>query len=193
MTRSGMGAIVAMGLLVTVGFSNVSRGEDLGPPPFAIDCGGNCGALATKAIPNTLFPAIPGGTFVITVAHIAPSPEDAFVRGVHAPCDSVMFRIDTLQVNKDGSVDVELGEQQELAPGQASQIVHSIGTGQNSQGPAFEQELMGFRLRSEPASSHCSIAASGLLYPDPSALTPIPVSLIPSAGASPKGFQRDER
>ena len=186
MSRIGISAMIIVGSLAALFYSSVSRGEDSIPPRFDIDCGGNCAGVLAKTSPNSLLNAIPGGTFVITIAHLGPSPEDAIVRGVPAKCNPVEFRVDMLKVKtQEGMIEVELGEQKTLAAGEASQVIYTVDPNSGPGLPTYELDMMGFRFRSEPASSRCSIAASGLFYPEPSASSPIPFALIASSGPSP--------
>jgi len=135
---------------------------------------------------NSFVSAIPGGRFVITVAHLAPSPEDAVVRGVPATCDSVRFRVDTLHVKRaDGTVEVELGPDRSIAPGEAMQVVHDIDPSSAPGVPTSDLDLMGFRIRAEKASARCGVVASGLFFPEPTSRSPMSVGLIPDLGPSP--------
>ena len=51
-----------------------------------------------KTRPGNFMNAIPFSTFVVTVAHLGPSPEHAISRGRPARCDAVQFRVDELTV-----------------------------------------------------------------------------------------------
>jgi len=187
MSKFQINMMTAVGVLVALCYSSVSRGEDSIPPgSFNIDCGGNCADVLAKTSPNSLLSATPGGTFVVTVVHLAPSPEDAIVRGVPAKCNPVDFRIDMLNVKtQEGVIEMELGEQKTLAAGEASQFIYKVDPNSGAGVPAYELDMMGFRFRAKPASSRCSIAASGLFYPDPSTSRPVPFGLITTAGPSP--------
>jgi hypothetical protein len=177
--------MIAAGVLTALCYSSVSRGEDGIPDRFNIDCGGNCAHVLATTSSNTLLSATPGGTFVVTVAHLAPSPEDAMDGRVPAKCKPVDFRIDMLNVKtQEGVIEVELGEQKTLGAGEASQIIYKVDPNSGAGLPTYELDMMGFRFRSQPASSRCGVTASGLFYPDPSTSRPIPFGLIATAGPS---------
>ena len=185
MSRFMIGAIITTGVLTGLCFSSVSQGEDLGIGIGLIG-GPNFAAQLAKTRPGNFMSAIPGGTFVVTVAHIGPSPEDAIVRGRPATCDAVRFRLDALKLKTgDGSVEVELGERQELAPGESYRMVYPVEPRDGTNLPTYDLDQMGFRLRSEPASSRCSVVANGLFYADPATTAPIPFALIPSVSPAP--------
>lgn len=187
MTRFKIGALLTLGLVASLGFSGAGLAED-GSPVFGVSCGGGCADVLARTLPNSLLSAIPGGTFVVTVAHIAPSPEEAVANRRPVKCKPVQFRVDMLRVQSiNGLVEVELGDRKSLEAGEASRIVYHVDE-QGAYGlPSYDLDLMGFRFRAEPPSSQCNIVASGLFYPDSVTNTPVQFSLIPGAGSNPKG------
>jgi hypothetical protein len=190
MSRFRIGAMITICVLVGLCSPSVSRAED-GIYPLNIYCGANCGDLTAKTRPDSLVSAIPGGTFVITVAHVAPSPEDAMVNGMPASCDPAKFRIDTLTLKtEDGSIEVELGEQQSLAPGETYRMMYNVSPNSGSGRATYELDQMAFRFRSGASSSRCSVIANGQFYATPTTTTPTAVALIPSAGPAPGANQR---
>lgn len=187
MTRSRIATMVAAAMVASLCFSSVSRAEDCFVD-IGVNASSNPIAQLQKTRPGSFLSALPGGVFVVTVAYIGSSPEDAFGRGKPKNCGAVRFRIDTLRVKNDlGSVEVELGERQELAPGETSRIVYAMDQQNGADLPTYEMDLMGFRFRSEPTSPRCSLVATGLFFADPVASAPIPFALIPSVGPEPKG------
>jgi len=176
-----LGACLTMGLALLV--ASQSRAED--GIDFAVDCGGACG-IGTLTSSDLLLAAVPGGKFVITVAHLAPSPEDAFVRGRPIKCSPVEFRVDTLRIGgRDGLVDVELGYKQELAAGESLRIVRAVDPNQPGVGPDMDQ--LTFRLRAAKVSHACNLIASGMFFGD-DASAPTPFSLLVDDGR--KGLGR---
>ena len=187
MMRSRMSTMVAAAMVASLCFSSVSRAEDCNVD-IDVNASSNPIAQLQKIRPGSFLSALPGGVFVVTVAYIGSSPEDAFSRGKPKTCDAVRFRVDTLRVNNDlGSVEVELGERQELAPGETSRIVYAMDQRNLADLPTYEMDLMGFRFRSESTSPHCSLVANGLFFAGPADSAPISFALIPSVGPEPKG------
>jgi len=187
MTRLRSGPIVVAAVVASLFFSSASWGEDC-----FVDIGVN-GASSPfdqllKSRPGSFMSALPGGVFVVTVAYIGSGPEDAVFRGRPANCDPVRFRVDSLRVRNDlGSIEVALGERQELAPGESYRVVYSMDPRDGANLPTYEMDLMGFRFRAESTSPHCSLVATGLFFADQDASAPIPFALIPSVGPEPRG------
>ena len=187
MTRLRTGTIVAAAMVASLFFSSVSRGEDCFVD-IAVNGASNPFDQLVKSRPGSFLSALPGGVFVVTVAYIGAGPEDAIFRGKPVKCDAVRFRVDTLRVSNDlGSVEVELGERQELAPGESYRVVYSMDQRDGANLPNYEMDLMGFRFRAESTSRHCSLVATGLFFADPATSAPIPFALIPSVGPEPRG------
>jgi hypothetical protein len=185
MSRLRIGKMITVSFLAGLCFSGVSWGEDafvdVGVPQLA------------KTRPGNFMNAIPFSTFVVTVAHLGPSPEHALERGRPARCDAVQFRVDELTVKaEDGSINVELGERQVLAPGESARFVYEVpGQPDEPNLPpdrleTYKLDLMGFRVSSQRASDRCSIVANALFYADPFIKAPIPLALIPSVSPSLK-------
>ena len=187
MTRSRIGTMVAAAMVASLCFSSVSQAEDCNID-IGVNASSNPIAQLQKTRPGSFLSALPGGVFVVTVAYIGSGPEDAIGRGKPKNCGAVQFRVDALTVRNDlGSVEVELGERQELAPGETSRIVYAMDQRNGANLPSYEMDLMGFRFRAEPTSPHCSLVANGLFFADQVASAPIPFALIPSLGPEPKG------
>jgi hypothetical protein len=183
MSRNFTLTFVLAGLLLSLGAANSGRAEDAIPLNLSIK---NPGLLASTRA-NSFLSAMPGGRFVITVAHVAPSPEDAIVRGVPATCESVRFRLDTLVLTSaEGEIEIELGEEQTLEPGQATRIMREIDPRSGTGVPPHELDMLGFRVRAEQASGRCGVVASGLFFPQDPSSAPMSVGLIPDLGPSPK-------
>lgn len=175
-------SLILAGLALGLAVSSPGRAEDA----LSSDIGILNKGLIASTRPNSFLSAIPGGRFVLTVAHVAPAPEDAVVRGVPAVCDSVRFRVDTLVVGSaDGAIEIETGEVQSLEPGQAARFVREVDRGAGAGVPVHELDMVGFRIRAEKAASRCGIVASGLLFPSDDTTSPLPIALIPDLGPSP--------
>lgn len=171
-------SIAMLGLVLLLGPSGASHAED--GLDFAVNCGGGCG-LGTQTASDKLLAAIPGGVFVITVAHLAPSPEDAFVRGKAVECRPAEFRVDMLQIGaRDGAVAVEVGEKQMLAPGKSARIVHGVSP--NSTNAGADMDQLAFRIRAARVSPRCDVVASGMFYESAASMQPIPFSLLVDDG-----------
>ena len=142
-------------------------------------------SAAWRATPS---PPSPHTASQTPTRYIGSGPEDAVFRGRPAKCDAVRFRVDTLRVSNElGSVEVELGERQELAPGESYRVVYSMDPRNGADQPTYEMDLMGFRFRAEKTSPHCSLVATGLFFADADTSVPIPFALIPSVGPEPRG------
>ncbi len=121
MSRFNVAAVGAIGVLVGLSCADVSRGEDANPG-FMIP-GPSWNAQVDKTRPGSFMPQLPSSRFVVTIAHIGPSPEDAVVKGRLRNCEAVQFRLDMLKIGN-GEVDVELGKLETLAPGESFQTVY---------------------------------------------------------------------
>ena len=177
MRRIVVGAFLAVSVLGVLATARSSWSEETNPG-LAIGCGKKCSTFPGNGSFHT---AIPGGTFVITVAHLAPGPEDALVRTKPRTCEPIRFRVDTLTAKAaDGSVAVALGERKQLGAGQSARIVHSVTPG-SSNAPTIDLDQVGFRVRADPASTYCRVVASGLFFPEPTSTSPIPFELLPGA------------
>lgn len=171
-------ASLAIGLLVALCSAGDSLAEDC-CVTVSIPNSASFDQQLGKTRPGSFMSAMPGGTFVITVALLSPSPEEAIVDGRPVKCSAVPFRVDTLRLSAaDGMVEVELGDRQVLEPGETRRIMYSVDRGTTNL-PAYELDQMGFVFRSGLTTSRCSIFANGLFYPDASS-TPVPIALIPS-------------
>ena len=180
MIRTGSPIILA--LIACLAAPSTGRGEDGIPWTGHL----KAGDLATSRT-NGFVSAMPGGRFVVTVAHLGPSSDDGAVRGAAPSCRSIGFRVDRLTVQRaDGTVGVELGADQSIAPGQALQVVHDVDPSSGAGLPAWDLDLMGFRLKTDPAASRCGVVASAQFFPDAGTSTPVPVALMPNVGPSPR-------
>ncbi len=176
MRKLGFGSICTAVFAMALGLAPASQAEDAAP--FAINCRGGCG-LGTLTASDLLLNALPGGTFVITLAHLAPSPEDAFVRGQTVECRPAEFRVDMLWLNnQDGAIEVELGERQKLEPGKSMQIVHRMDQVNDNAALPSEMDQVAFRLRAQRMSPRCNLVASGALFQDASSVESVPFSLL---------------
>ena len=179
MSMARSGSILVVGFLMALGLASTSQAEDtLG---FAVDCGSACG-VGTLALPETLVATIPGGVYVVTVAYLAPSFEDAFVNGDPVECNPVEFRIDTLQIGRDGAIEVEIGEKQELAQGKATRVVHEVSP--NAVGAASEMNQMAFSLRAAKVKGPCRLIAGGMQFDEDPSTKPSPFSLLVNDGTA---------
>ncbi|NNL66167.1 MAG: hypothetical protein HKP30_07995 [Myxococcales bacterium] len=185
MRRLGFGSMVA-GLVMALGLASASQADDAFP--FAIGCGGACG-IGTLVGSDLLVNAVPGGVFVVTVAHLAPTLETAFRRGKPVECRSVEFRVDTLRIGAQ-EVEVEFGDRLELAPGQSTRIIQSVDMDANTQAAAYDMDQLAFRLRAEKLSSPCKLVASGAFFEDASSTHAVPFSLLVDDGAKGKSKKR---
>lgn len=159
MSKNVFGTLI-LGMTAALGFATASPAEDT--LDFGILCGPFCGEEVAPSIAEFV-PATPGGTFAIAVAHVAPSPEDAFVKGRPVECKPVALRVDSMHVEgEDGRVAVELGERVELEAGKAVRFVQDVDPRALRVDPGME--LVGFRLRSEPTSEPCGLIATGLFF-----------------------------
>jgi len=173
MTRAGVAVLAAVSTMVTIGFVAQGWSED-GVVALGVDCGNNCAATGSS---GGFHAAVPGGTFVVTVAHLAPNLEDALTRNKPRTCEPIRARVDTLTVKAaDGSVAVDLGERKQLAAGQATRLVHTVPS--QGAGARFDLDQVGFRVRSDATSRYCRVVTSGQFFADGTS-TPISFDLIP--------------
>jgi len=176
MTRAGVAVLAAVSTMITVGFAAQGWSED-GILTLGVDCGNKCAATGSS---GGFHAAIPGGTFIVTVAHLAPNLEDATFRSKPRTCEPIRVRVDTLTVKAaDGSVAVELGERKQLGAGQATRLVHTVPT--QGAGSRLELDQVGFRVRSDASSRHCRVVTSGQFFADG---TSTPISFDPIPGDS---------
>lgn len=173
MSKRILGTLI-VSFFMAFGFATASQAED--GLVWDIACGADCGQ---GVVPSTaeLVPATPGGTFAIAIAHVAPSPEDAFVQGRPVECKPVALRVDSMRVDgTDGRVRVELGERAELRAGQSVRFVQDVDPRAPRVAP--DMELVSFRLRSEPTSESCRLIATGLFFAaDDTAPTPFGIQV----------------
>ncbi len=171
MSKLGLGTLIAAAALVGLMASSASHAEDTLNYNIV-------GGLATQTQPSFMT-AIPGSTFVITVAHVGPTLNDRF-----GQCKTVRFRVDTLMVGAKGRVEVEMGEPQRIEAGKASRIVHKVGREGAANLAAIGFDQRGFILTANRASEGCNLVASGLLFDSPNTAEPVPVPILPAVGRS---------
>ncbi len=167
MSRSRIGAVLAMAGLLAFSASPMGA-EDLRVPVRDV------GDLVTKTRPS-LMSAIPGSTFVITVANLGGRRAT-----VDDHCAGVVFSVDTILVNPNGGVEVEQGQTQKLPAGGSLQMVHRVDPKIGADRASIDLDQVGFRLRTEKSNRRCSLVGSAMFHATPNSLAPVPVSLIPS-------------
>lgn len=175
MTRKHAPKLIAAATGLALSFAITA--ED-GLPLVAVDCGTGC-ARTIEGL--GLMQAQPGTTFVITILHLPPAPEEAMDNGQPINCSPVRVRVDTLTANAGAqTLDLELGERNELEAGKSVRIVHTI-PGQVGPVPEILPRI-GFNVRADQASSPCSLVSSALMFDDmaPTA-APMSVALLSNA------------